>query len=75
MTYRGRTNFRKPTRTKIGQKIALMQCILHRDSFTDADIESLARGYGHSEDDVRAMVAEEMTRRGARYQGAVNGAA
>lgn len=62
--------FRKPTRTKIGQKIALMQCILHRETFTDRDIESLARGYGQSEDDVRAMVAEEMARRGARHVGA-----
>ncbi len=62
--------FRKPTRTKIGQKIALMQCILHRESFTERDIEGLSRGYGHSIEDVRAMVADELARREARHVGA-----
>lgn len=71
MTYRGRTNFRKPTRTKIGQKIALMQCIMHRESFSERDIEGLARGYGQSVDVVRSMVAEELARREARRVGAV----
>lgn len=66
MTY-SRNNFRKPARTKIGQRIALMQCILNRDSFTDSDVESLARGFGHSIDDVRAMVADEIARREARH--------
>lgn len=61
--------FRKPQRTKIHQKINLMNCILHRDRFTDADIASLAAGYGHSEADVRAMVADELSRREARNAG------
>lgn len=65
--HRQRQNgFRKPTRTKVGQKIALMQCILARDSFTDSDIESLARCFGHSEADVRVMVDEELQRRESR---------
>lgn len=71
MTYRGRTNFRKPERTKIGQKIALMQCIMHRESFSERDIEGLSRGYGQSVDVVRSMVAEELARREARRVGAV----
>lgn len=75
MTFNRKKQFRKPERTKIGQKIALMQCIMHRESFSERDIEGLARGYGHSEAEVRAMIAEEMQRRAARYQGAVNGAA
>lgn len=65
MTY-GRANFRKPTRTKAMQNVALMQCILNRDSFTERDIEGLARGYGRSVEDVRAMVADELARREAR---------
>lgn len=64
--FRPGASFRKPTRTKIQQKINLMNCILHRERFTDADIASLAAGYGHSEAEVRAMVAEEMQRRAER---------
>lgn len=67
MTYRGRkTNFRKPTRTKAMQKVALMQCILNRDTFSERDIEGLSRGYGESVEDVRAMVAAELARRESR---------
>lgn len=63
--------FRKPTRTKIGQKIALMQCILARDSFTERDIEGLSRSYGYSVDDIRAMIADKNARRGIFDVGAV----
>lgn len=58
--------FPKPAPTKIGKRIALMDCILHRDGFTDADIESLARGFGETPESVRAMVEEELARREAR---------
>lgn len=58
--------FPKPAPTKIGKRIALMDCILHRDSFTEADIESLARGFGETPDAVRVMVEEELARREAR---------
>ena len=58
--------FPKPGPTKIGKRIALMDCIMHRDRFTEADIDSLARGFGHSVEDVRAMVADELARREAR---------
>lgn len=64
--FRPGASFRKPTRTKIQQKINLMNCILHRERFTDADISSLAAGYDHSEAEVRAMIAEEMQRRADR---------
>lgn len=64
--YKPSASFRKPTRTKAMQAIALMQCILNRDSFSERDIESLSRGYGRSIEDVRAMVADELARREAR---------
>ena len=63
-------SFRKPNRTKAMQAVALMQCILNRDTFTERDIEGLARGYGRSVEDVRAMVSDELARREARHVGA-----
>ena len=64
--FRPGASFRKPTRTKIQQKINLMNCILHRERFTDADIASLAAGYDHSEAEVRAMIAELLADREVR---------
>lgn len=64
--FRPGTSFRKPTRTKIQQKINLMNCILHRERFTDADIATLAAGYDHSEAEVRAMISELLADREVR---------
>lgn len=64
--FRPGASFRKPTRTKIQQKINLMNCILHRERFTDADIASLAAGYDHSEAEVRAMISKLLAEREAR---------
>lgn len=58
--------FPRPAPTKIGKRIALMDCILHRDRFTEADIESLARGFGEPPETVRVLVQEELARREAR---------
>lgn len=65
-TFRPGTSFRKPTRTKIQQKINLMNCILHRESFSDAVIESLSKSYDHPVDEVRAMVDAELAKREVR---------
>lgn len=62
--------FPKPAPTKIGKRIALMGCILHRDRFTEADIESLARGFGETPESVRVMVEEELSRRETRREDA-----
>ena len=64
--FRPGASFRKPTRTKIQQKINLMNCILHRERFTDADIATLAAGYDHSEAEVRAMISELLADREVR---------
>lgn len=67
MSYSPRKSFRKPTRTKIGQKINLMQCLMNRDGpFTDADVDTFSRSFGMSQDVVRAMIADEMQRRAER---------
>jgi hypothetical protein len=64
--FKPKGSFRKPGPTKIGKRIALMQCILNRESFTESDIESLARGFGHPIEDVRDMVTAELAKREAR---------
>lgn len=63
---RPHSNFRQEGPSKIGKKIALMQCILNRPVLDEAAINSLVNGFGHSEAEVRAMVAEELQRRQAR---------
>ena len=60
-------SFRKPTRTKTGQLINLMNCLMHRDGpFTDADVDTFSRCYGMPQDKVRGLIAEEMQRRAER---------
>ncbi len=66
MTRRFRTSFPKQGPTKIGQKIALMQCILNRQTLDEPAVQSLIASFGHGEGEVRAMVAEELARREAR---------
>lgn len=66
MRRRPNTSFRKEGPTKIGKKIALMQCILNRECLDESAINSLINSFGHSEVEVRAMVAEELARREAR---------